>query len=128
MATIFSLLVSRGIIGDRDMIRSSWPSTDSLCGNGGFNLFSGLIPQQGLARINRDRQRQSMVPDFRIALPWEGRPRPVLHELKVISCSKSRYKPTMDDRAVNKRAGQLHREYQEKAKKTDRDFGGVEEG
>ena len=29
-----------------------------------FNLFSGLIPQQGLARIDRDRQRQSMVPDF----------------------------------------------------------------
>ena len=93
-----------------------------------FNLFSGLIPQQGLARIERDRQRQSMVPDFRITLPWEGRPRQVLHELKVISCSKTRYKPTMEDRAVDKRAGQLHREYQEKARKTDRDFGGVEEG
>jgi hypothetical protein len=93
-----------------------------------FNLFSGLIPQQGLARIDRDRQRQSMVPDFWITLPWEGRPRQVLHELKVISCSKTRYKPTMVDRAVDKRAGQLHREYQEKARKTDRDFGGVEEG
>ena len=34
----------------------------------------------------------------------------------------------MVDRAVDKRAGQLHREYQEKARKTDRDFGGVEEG
>ena len=34
-----------------------------------FNMFSGLIPQQGLARINIDRQRQSMVPDFRITLP-----------------------------------------------------------
>jgi hypothetical protein len=93
-----------------------------------FNLFSGLIPQQGLARIERDRQRQSMVPDFRITLPWEGRPRPVLHELKVISCSKTGYKPTMEDRAVDRRAGQLHREYQEKARKTDRDFGGVEVG
>jgi hypothetical protein len=69
-----------------------------------------------------------MVPDFRITLHWEGRPRPVLHELKVISCSKSRYKHTMVDRAVDKRAGQLHREYQEKARKTDRNFGGVEGG
>jgi hypothetical protein len=30
------------------------------------------------------------------------------------------------DRAVDKRAGQLHREYREKARKTDRDFGGLE--
>ena len=91
-----------------------------------FNLFSGIIPQQGLARIDRDRQRQSMVLDFRITLPWEGRPRPVLHELKVKSCSKSRYKPNMEDRAVDKRAGQLHREYQEKSRKTDRWCGGGE--
>ena len=48
--------------------------------------------------------------------------------IKVISCSKTRYKPTMVDIAVDKRAGQLHREYQEKARKTDRDFCGVEEG
>jgi hypothetical protein len=94
-----------------------------------MELFSVLIPEQGLARIDRDRRRQSMVPDFRITLPWERRPRQVFHELKVISCSKTRYKPTMVvDRAVDKRAGQLHREYQEKARKTDRDFGGVEEG
>ena len=93
-----------------------------------FNLFSGLIPQQGLARIDKDRQRQSMVPDFKITLPWEGRTRPVLHELKVISCSKSRYKPTWKNRAVDKRAENLHQEYLDKATNTDRKFGGVEEG
>jgi hypothetical protein len=93
-----------------------------------FNLFSGLIPPQGLTRIDSDRQRQSMVPDFQITLPWEGRARPVLHKLKVISYSKTRHKPTMVDRAVDKRAGQLHRDYQEKERKTDRDFGGVEVG
>ena len=53
---------------------------------------------------------------------------PELWLKKVISCSKSRYKPTMVDRAVDKRAGQLHREYQDKSRKTERDFGGVEEG
>jgi hypothetical protein len=83
-----------------------------------FKCFSGLISQQGLARIA----------DFRITLPWKGRQRPVLHELKVISCSKTWYKPTLEERAVDKRAGQLHREYQEKARKTDRNFGGMEVG
>ena len=29
---------------------------------------------------------------------------------------------------MDKRAGQLHREYQEKGRKTDRDFGGMEDG
>ena len=31
-----------------------------------FNLFSGLIPQQSLARINMDMQSQSIVPEFRL--------------------------------------------------------------
>jgi hypothetical protein len=95
------------------------------CGDRGVQLVLWSHSSAGTGK-NRDRQRQSMVPDFRITLPWEGRPRPVLHELK--SCSKSRYKPTMVYRAVDKRAGQLQRENQEKARKTDRDFGGVEEG
>ena len=69
-----------------------------------------------------------MVPDFRITLSLEGRPRQVFHELKVISCIKTWYKPTMIDGAVDKRAVQLNRDYQEKARKTDRDFGGVVEG
>ena len=34
-----------------------------------FNLFSREIPQQGLARIDSMRQRQSMVPDMKISLP-----------------------------------------------------------
>ena len=29
-----------------------------------FNLFSGHIPQQGLARVDQGRQRQAMAPDF----------------------------------------------------------------
>ena len=93
-----------------------------------FNLFSRDIPQQGLARIDKDRQRQAMVPDFRIVMPMEGQTRPVLHELKVISCSKSRYVPSWVDRAVDKRAADLHKEYVGKAKAADQLYGGVEEG
>ena len=50
-----------------------------------FNLFSGHIPQQGLARVDQGRQRQAMVPDFKIVIPFAGQTKPMLHELKVIS-------------------------------------------
>ena len=51
-----------------------------------FNLFSGLIPQRGLARIEKGRKRRGLVPDFRVRLPAAGgRPdddKIVLAELK----------------------------------------------
>ena len=52
----------------------------------------------------------------------------VLHELKVISCSQTRYKPTWTDRAVDKRAGDLQKEYETKARNADRKYNGVDEG
>ena len=33
-----------------------------------FNLFSGLVRQEGLSRLERAQQRQSLVPDLRIAI------------------------------------------------------------
>ena len=33
-----------------------------------FNLFSRHIPQEALARVDKQRQRQAMVPDFKICL------------------------------------------------------------
>ena len=91
-----------------------------------FNIFSRHIPQQGLATIDRDRQRQAMVPDLKIAMTMEGTVRPVLHEIKVISCSKTRYKPSWTDRAVDKRAAALHQEYVDKAKAADQLYSGVD--
>ena len=76
-----------------------------------FNLFSGLLTQQGLARIDKVRDRQAMVPDFRITLDLEGQPTPTLHELKVISSSRGRYKVTQMRRGVDKRAEELPDEY-----------------
>ena len=49
-----------------------------------------------------------------------------LHELKVISSSGSRYKPTWTDRAVDVRAGKLQKEYNEKAQGADRRQGVLE--
>ena len=93
-----------------------------------FNLFSRHIPQAGLARIDKARDRQGMVPDFKISLAIGGETRQVLHELKIISSSQSRYKPSWEERGVDKRAGQLHQEYVYKARKADQDHGGVEPG
>ena len=96
-----------------------------------FNLFSREIPQTGLARIERGRTRQSIVPDFRISIPEEGgRVIPTLYEMKVISSCKTRYKrnPKPEARAVDARSDLLPGEYLTKARNTDRKFGGTLEG
>ena len=93
-----------------------------------FNLFSRHIPQAGLSRIVRNRDRQGMVPDMKITLTVGGVPRPVLHEIKCISSSQTRYRPTWSERGVDKRADQLNQEYIEKARKVDQVHGGVQPG
>ena len=78
-----------------------------------FNIFSGLILQAGLNRLERGRKRQGMVPDFRLrAAGVEGPGREavsLLAELKVISCCVTRYSraPRDEDKAVNRRAALL---------------------
>jgi hypothetical protein len=93
-----------------------------------FNLFSGLLCQQGLSRIDSNRDRQAMVPDFKITLTLRGLATPTLHKLKVISSSMGRYKVTQDKRGVDKRAEQLHDEYLVKARGADVKFGGESAG
>ena len=55
-----------------------------------------------------------------------------LHEIKIISSSKTRYNPQREGqqavRAVDKRAGELTPEYFQKARNTDRLFCGTEPG
>ena len=97
-----------------------------------FNLFSGSIPQAGLNRMERGRKVQSIVPDLRIGLEVEGNPVWSLHELKVISSSKTRYKPRREGQkatqAVEKRAGELHQTYIGKARTTDQRYCGTPAG
>ena len=52
----------------------------------------------------------------------------MLHEIKVISCNQTRYKPSLETRAVDKRADQLHQEYVDKARNVDQKFGGAQPG
>ena len=76
------------------------------------NLFAGVMHQPGLSRAEQARQYQGLVPDMRITMPGvgyegggvgapglpagglAGQSSAVLHELKVISCSSTRYRPT----------------------------------
>ena len=97
-----------------------------------FNLFAGVIPQEGLSRMEKGRKLQSIVPDLRISLPEEGNLVPSLHELKMISSSKTRYGPRREGqearRAVDVRADQLHQSYVAKARNTDRVYCGTPQG
>ena len=94
-----------------------------------FGLFSHLIPQAGLNRLERGRKRQGLVPDFQLGLIDErGEEKLVLAELKVISCCPTRYSPTHQVRAVDRRARTLNGEYRDKAKLVDRQYGDVQEG
>ena len=96
-----------------------------------FNLFAREIPQEGLARIERGRTRQTMVPDFKISIPQAGgRSEQQLFELKVVSSCPTRYprNPRPEKRAVDRRADLLQGEYTAKARKADRKYGNTEEG
>ena len=90
-----------------------------------FGLFSHLIPQEGLSRIERGRQRQGMVPDFMLELTSPtGAKCNRLAELKVLNCCLTHY-PVGDSRkAVNKRSGLLQGEYKRKAREADGIYGG----
>ena len=132
------LLPYRGIIGGPDMMPSSTISV-RLAGGLGCDASwkSTLCSRDGLSRAERLRQFQAIVPDMRITLPGVGRGRgegapglpagglagqasSVLHEIKVISSSRTRYRPARQQRAVDVRACQLQQEYVCKAKAADR--------
>ena len=96
-----------------------------------FNIFSGLIPQQGLSRLEQGRKRQGLVPDFRLRVPGGnggGTHELVLAELKVISCCPTRYQqnPRATNKAVDRRASTLPNEYRQHARRIDREYGGVQ--
>jgi hypothetical protein len=75
--------------------------------------------------MDKQRQRQAMVPDVKISLTMGVVTSPVLHELKVIRSNQTRYKPSWKERGVYKRSSLLHDEYVGKAKKADQQHCGT---
>ena len=55
-----------------------------------FHLFSQVIPQSGLSRMENGRKRIAIVPDFKFP-GWGAGEETFLAELKGISSDKSRY-------------------------------------
>ena len=82
--------------------------------------------------MERGRKVQSIVPDMRISIPEEGNFVPRLHELKIISSSKTRYNPHRQGqeamKAVDKRANELNNEYITKARNTVWQYCGTAQG
>ena len=95
-----------------------------------WGLLAPSIPQAGLNRIEGFRQRQSIVPDFRLQLKGQdGVSRFHLAELKTLNgCSETRYKSTHRERAVDKRANELTSLYRYKARSTDQTYCGIARG
>ena len=94
-----------------------------------FHLFSQVIPQRGLSRIERGRKRNGIVPDFKFP-GWGAGEETFLAELKGISSNKSRYprNPRPATRAVDRRAAGLTAEYERKARKCDTEYCGTVPG
>ena len=93
-----------------------------------WGLFSHLIPQEALNRMESGRARQGLIPDFRLEIPAEtGESNVVLAELKVISCCTTRYQPGRGNkvRATDRRAQGLEAEYRRKAKTLDKSILGT---
>ena len=100
-----------------------WSSMPATCEV--FGLFSHLIPQEGLSRLERGRERQGMVPDFMLGISDPtGAKVNRLAELKVINCCLSRYPVGVREKAVDRRAGLLQGEYRRKAREADRKYVG----
>ena len=100
-----------------------WANMRSTCEV--FGLFSNLIPQEGLSRIERGRQRQGLVPDFMLEVKSPtGAKIDRLAELKVLNCCLSRYPVGERRKAVDRRSGLLQGEYRRKAREADRMYGG----
>ena len=95
-----------------------------------WGLFKHLVPHEDLNREEVNKQRQVMIPDFRVQLSSpSGQSETRLAELK-FTCGRDFYKPGVRQRqfkkAVNRRAEKLMGEYRDKAEGMDRILG--EEG
>ena len=79
--------------------------------------------RRGRANPGRQREQEGAAPGRQSNT--QRRESLVMHELKVISSNKTRYKPGCEDRAVDKRAEALPQEYLIKAREADRKYNGV---
>ena len=95
-----------------------------------YGLFAADIPQAALARIDQNRKRQGIIPDFMLPSK-EGGNDSTLADVKFITGTVTRYPrnpgPLEEPKkAVNRRAALVHTEYYKKAIKLDVKFNGIQ--
>ena len=84
--------------------------------------------QQGLSRLERGSQRQSIIPDFKFELPEPMGRVSTLAELKTITFCQTYHHPGAAKRGVELRADALPSEYLRKARDADKAYCGTQEG
>ena len=94
-----------------------------------YGVFADLLPQQPLNRVEEYKARQSLIPDIRADLPDQavGTRRTYL-ELKTVSGATWYQSVRERKRAVERRVAVIGSEYEDKAKKADRRYFGVNDG
>ena len=107
------------------MSMMSWSGLVATCEVWG--LFKHLIPQESLESSEVNKQKQVMIPDFRVQLPSPtGQTESKLAEL-IFTCSRDMYRPGVQQRefkkAVNRRSDKLMEEYRKKADNMDKILG-----
>ena len=94
-----------------------------------FGLFSDLLPAvlvEPGGELEYGRQRQGKVPDFKIVFSTPEGPVPRLAELKVISAGRTWFPLGQGGKGVEKRAGRLTWEYENKLRNYDVRFYGAQ--
>jgi hypothetical protein len=94
-----------------------------------FGLFSRVIPQEGLARMERGRKRQGIIPDYKLSGGGTGS-NATLADLKLITGTVGRYPrnpgPCEEPKKnVERRAALVTTEYSKKAVNLDVKYCGV---
>ena len=94
-----------------------------------YGVFSDLVPQQPLNRLNAFRAAQTIIPDIRAELPDEtGGTRREYLEVKTVSGLTKWYLPVRGERAVERRVLAINREYKTAAATADQRYYGTETG
>ena len=94
-----------------------------------YGVFSDLVPQQPLNRLNAFRAAQTIIPDIRAELPDEtGGTRRRYLEVKTVSGLTKWYHPVRGERAVERRVLAIKQEYKTAAATADQRYYGTDTG
>ena len=96
-----------------------------------YGLFSDLLPastEEDGGELEWGRNRQGLIPDFRLRLPTPEGTSDSLAELKIVGAGVTWYPRGVEGRGTDRRAGGLPRLYKRKLSKYDTKYHGTANG